>query len=72
MYMCFDDIVKTVRKSLGITQERLARELNISFSTINRWENGRTNPSKLARMRLAEYCLQRNVDDAIIAELKDF
>lgn len=69
--MNFSDIVKAVRIYLGITQEQLARDLNISFSTINRWENGRTTPSRLAKMRFIEYCLQRNVDNAIIAELKD-
>ncbi|WP_040683148.1 helix-turn-helix domain-containing protein [Thermosinus carboxydivorans] len=69
--MSFSDIVKAVRVYLGITQEQLARDLNISFSTINRWENGRTIPSRLAKMRFIEYCLQRNVDNAIIAELKD-
>ncbi|QNB45635.1 helix-turn-helix domain-containing protein [Thermanaerosceptrum fracticalcis] len=69
--MNFSDIVKAIRVYLGITQEQLARDLNISFSTINRWENGRTIPSRLAKMRFIEYCLQRNVDNAIIAELKD-
>lgn len=69
--MNFCDIVKAVRVYLGITQEQLARDLNISFSTINRWENGRTIPSRLAKMRFIEYCLQRNVDNAIIAKLKD-
>lgn len=69
--MSFGDIVKAVRAYLGITQEQLARDLNISFSTINRWENGRTIPSRLAKMHFIEYCLQRNVDNAIIAELKD-
>lgn len=69
--MGFGNIVKTVRINLEITQEQLARDLNISFSTINRWENGRTIPSKLAKMRLIEYCLQKNIDDAIIAELRD-
>ncbi|MCL6494104.1 MAG: ATP-grasp domain-containing protein [Ignavibacterium sp.] len=71
VFMSFGDIVKAVRMYLGITQEQLARDLNISFSTINRWENGRTIPSRLAKMRFVEYCLQRNVDNAIIAELKD-
>lgn len=69
--MSFGDAVKTVRIHLGITQEQLARDLNVSFSTINRWENGRTIPSRLAKMRFIEYCLQRNVDNAIIADLKD-
>ena len=61
--MNFSDIVKAVRVYLGITQEQLAHDLNISFSTINRWENGRTIPSRLAKMRFVEYCLQRNVDN---------
>ncbi|WP_328813005.1 helix-turn-helix domain-containing protein [Paradesulfitobacterium ferrireducens] len=69
--MQYCDIVKAVRVNLGITQEQLARELNISFSTINRWENGHTIPSKLAIMRFIDYCLQRDVDNTIIAVLKD-
>ena len=32
----FGDIIKEVRKELGITQEKLAHELDISFSTINK------------------------------------
>lgn len=67
----FGDIIKKVRTQLGITQEQLARELDISFSTINRWENGHTSPSKLARMRLLEFCRNNNLDTSIISELED-
>ena len=67
----FGDIIKKVRKQLGITQEQLARELDISFSTINRWENGHTSPSKLARRCLLEFCRTNNLDTSIISELKD-
>lgn len=28
-------LIKCVRKELGLSQEQLARELNISFSTVN-------------------------------------
>jgi transcriptional regulator with XRE-family HTH domain len=66
----FEDIIKKVRKQLGITQEQLARELDISFSTINRWENGHTSPSKLAKRRLLEFCRNNNVDIIIISELE--
>jgi len=48
--MSFSEFVKAVRTQLGITQEQLARDLNISFSTISRWENSRTIPSKLTKM----------------------
>lgn len=65
-----EDIIKTIRTELNITQEQLARELNISFSTINRWENGHTSPSKLAKMRLLEFCSRNNVDANITSELE--
>lgn len=29
--------IKQIRKQLGWSQERLARELGLSFSTISRW-----------------------------------
>ncbi|MDI3477273.1 MAG: putative transcriptional regulator [Thermoanaerobacterium sp.] len=68
--MPFGDLIKAIRMELNITQEQLARELNISFSTINRWENGHTSPSKLAKMRLLEFCSRKNVDANITSELE--
>jgi putative transcriptional regulator len=54
--MGFDAIVKALRAQLKMTQEQLAHDLNVSFSTLNRWENGHTVPSQLAKMRIMEYC----------------
>jgi putative transcriptional regulator len=45
----FSELVKTVRKQLSLTQEEMANKLGVSFATINRWENGKTTPSQLAR-----------------------
>ena len=42
--MAFNDVVKSIRKQLGITEEQLAHEMNVCFSTINRWENGHRIP----------------------------
>jgi transcriptional regulator with XRE-family HTH domain len=50
--MMFDELLKKIRAELNITQEQLARELSISFSTLSRWENGHTTPSRLAKMSL--------------------
>lgn len=33
------------RKSLGMTQQQLADELNVSFQAISKWENGTTYPN---------------------------
>jgi len=42
------DEIASLRKQLGWTQEQMARELGTVLVTVNRWENGRTRPSKLA------------------------
>jgi putative transcriptional regulator len=52
----FSAVIKEVRKQLGLSQEGLARELGVSFATVNRWENGKTAPSKLACARFDAYC----------------
>lgn len=44
--------IKRRRISLGWSQERLARELGVSFSTVNRWERGRSEPNGIARKAL--------------------
>jgi transcriptional regulator with XRE-family HTH domain len=37
--------LSSIRKTLGLSQERLARILGVSFASVNRWENGRGAPS---------------------------
>ncbi len=48
-------LLKEVRKQLALSQEDLARELGVSFATVNRWENGKSKPSKLARAQFDNF-----------------
>lgn len=41
-------LIRELRNSLGLTQEKLAIKLNVTCLTINRWENARSKPSPLA------------------------
>ncbi len=52
----YPSMVKEVRRQLAISQEDLARELGVSYATVNRWENGQAKPSKLARAQLDAFC----------------
>jgi len=52
----FPEQVNRVRQQLRLSQEELARALGVSFSTVNRWENGKTAPSKLARGSFENFC----------------
>lgn len=42
------DAVKQIRLDLGLTQVAFAKKLHVSFSTVNRWENGHVQPNRLA------------------------
>ncbi len=42
--MPFGEILTTLRKSKGLSQEQLAEELNISRQTISKWELGQSTP----------------------------
>lgn len=60
--MEFSRIVKIVREKTGMNQEDLARALNVSFATINRWENGKTHPNKLTQNVFYDFCRQQGLN----------
>ena len=66
----YSAVLLLIRKQLSMTQEQLARELNVSFSTVNRWEKGHTTPSRLARERIAAFCIENNVDSEIVKAVR--
>lgn len=47
-------LVRELRQRIGLTQEKFAAKLGVTFPTINRWENGRTKPSPLALKRIED------------------
>jgi DNA-binding transcriptional regulator YiaG len=52
----FQALVKEIRKQLTLSQEDLARQLGVSYATVNRWENGQSKPSKLAKAQFVAFC----------------
>jgi transcriptional regulator with XRE-family HTH domain len=51
-----DILIKKIRSFLDMSQVDLAEKLNVTFATVNRWENGRSVPNKLAQSKLLEIC----------------
>jgi transcriptional regulator with XRE-family HTH domain len=47
--------IRAIRLKLGFTQEDLARKLGLVLSTVSKWEQGVTNPSRLAREKLEKF-----------------
>jgi DNA-binding transcriptional regulator YiaG len=50
----FTALVREIREARHITQEQLARELQVTFSTVNGWENGKHRPIPALAKRLVE------------------
>jgi transcriptional regulator with XRE-family HTH domain len=46
--------MRELRERMGLTQEKFAAKLGVTYPTINRWENGRAKPSPLAMKQIAE------------------
>ena len=54
-------LIKQIREHLNMSQTELAERLNVTFATVNRWENGRAFPNKLAQTKLFEICKENDV-----------
>ena len=44
--------VKRIRLSMELSQEEFAHRLGVTLCTVNRWENNKATPSRLAKMQL--------------------
>lgn len=71
--MVFSSVVKKVRLELKLSQQQLAQALNVSYTTINRWENGHVVPSNLAQKSFFDFCENNfiNVSQLLKSEAKN-
>jgi DNA-binding transcriptional regulator YiaG len=55
--------VRELRKRKEWAQEDLAREMSVSLSTVQRWENRGGQPTRLARKELRRLFLEAGIED---------
>lgn len=60
--MSFSDELKNIRQHSFLSQEAFARELNVSFSSVNRWEGGRAKPNIAAMKSIKAFCESHSID----------
>lgn len=61
-------LIRELRLETGLTQEQFAATLGVTHSTMNRWENGRSNPSPLAMRKVEEMLRQMGLLEKYLAE----
>lgn len=54
-------IIKEIRSYTKLSQQEFADKLGVTFATINRWENAKAKPNKLAQAKLYDFCREKNV-----------
>ena len=55
-------LILDIRNQLNVSQDDLAKMIGVSFATVNRWENGHSNPNKAMQIRLYDICKEKGVD----------
>ena len=50
--MSFSEELKRTRERSFYTQEAFAKELEVAFSTVNRWEDGKARPNLSAMKKI--------------------
>jgi len=55
--------VRELRRKMNWVQEDLAREIDVSLSTVQRWETKGANPTRLARRELERLFNEAGIDD---------
>ncbi|HOO23162.1 MAG TPA: helix-turn-helix transcriptional regulator [Clostridia bacterium] len=60
--MDYQRLVKKLREKLILSQQELAELLEVSFSSINRWETGKHEPTIKVKRKIVELCKQNDID----------
>lgn len=66
-------LIKKIRQFAGLSQQEFGEKLGMTFATINRWENGKATPNKLAQTKLYDFCKESNIPvyDMTIQRIQD-
>ena len=58
------DLIKAIRFAANMNQEQFAFALGTTPLSINRWENGKTLPNRMAQTQLYNFCKEHAIDVA--------
>ena len=60
--MTFAEKVKFARSKLQISQEDLAKQIEVSRITVNRWESRELQPQFLTEQRFEAFCREHGIN----------
>lgn len=60
--MSYAEAIKYLRKKLILSQAELAKLLGVSIQSINRWENGKHEPTIKIKRKLVSYFEKHEIE----------
>lgn len=61
MKLDYASAIINLRIKLNLSQAALAELLGVSFTSVNRWENGKYEPTKLVKKKIELLCRENNI-----------
>lgn len=66
--MILPEEIKRLRTRYFLTQEDFANKLGVAFSTVNRWEQGKSKPNLVAMKNIKAFCDENDIEYKEIEE----
>lgn len=67
--MSFSNDIKMIRQKSLLSQADFAQAVGVSFTTVNRWECGKSKPSYKAMKQIDEFCKANSIAYDITEQL---
>ena len=68
-----DNLYKSIRIMAKLNQEQFAKELGTTVLSVNRWENGKTEPNRMAQNQLFRFCTEHQIElGELIVKRKEY
>ena len=61
MKLDYASAIISLRIKLNLSQMAFAELLGVSFTSVNRWENGKYSPTKLVKKKIELLCKENNI-----------
>lgn len=70
--MEISEVIKKIRIELKMSQMDFAETVHVSFSTVNRWENNKVMPNRMAKAFIIDLCEKKKISNVLIEEIRTF
>ena len=67
-HMIFSDCIRILRQKQFLSQEAIAKELQVTLSTVSRWETGKSIPNLSTMKKIKAFCEKEKIEYDIVEQ----